>query len=105
MSADGHAPRAVALAYSAGAAAPKLVAKGDGLLAERIVQRAREAGVYVHESTELVALLMQLDLDSRIPPQLYAAVAEVLAWVWRIEQREATGTPADHAAVLPKTLP
>lgn len=83
--------RAVALAYRQGDAAPRVVAKGNGLLAERIVQRAREAGVYVHESAELVALLMQLDLDSRIPPQLYVAIAEVLAWVWRVERGE-TGT-------------
>lgn len=95
MSADPRRGHAVALAYRQGDAAPRVVAKGNGLLAERIVQRAREAGVYVHESAELVALLMQLDLDSRIPPQLYVAIAEVLAWVWRVERREAgqAGTP------------
>jgi len=77
---------AVALAYSAGDAAPRVVAKGKGLIAKEIIQRAKEAGVYVHESPEMVALLMQVDLDDRIPPQLYLAVAELLAWLYRTEQ-------------------
>jgi flagellar biosynthesis protein len=78
-------PHAVALAYQAGDSAPKVVAKGRGLIAEQIIERAREHGVFVHESKELVALLMQVDLDDRIPPALYRAVAELLAWLYRIE--------------------
>jgi flagellar biosynthesis protein len=61
----------VALAYQEEDGAPRVVAKGRGLLAQAIIERARDAGVYVHESPELVALLMQVDLDQRIPPQLY----------------------------------
>lgn len=76
---------AVALAYSAADSAPRIVAKGRGLIAEEIVARAREHGVFVHESPEMVALLMQVDLDARIPPQLYVAVAELLAWIYRME--------------------
>jgi flagellar biosynthesis protein len=76
---------AVALTYRATDAAPRVVAKGKGLIAEEIVARAREAGVYVHQSTELVSLLMQVDIDQRSPPQLYVAVAELLAWLYRIE--------------------
>jgi len=79
---------AVALAYREDEGAPRVVAKGRGLLAQTILARAKEAGVYVHESPELVALLMQVDLDSRIPPQLYVAVAELLAWLYRLEQGE-----------------
>lgn len=77
---------AVALRYQAEDAAPTLIAKGQGLVAEQIIARAREAGIFVHESKELVNLLMQLDLDQQIPPQLYQAVAEVLAWVYEIER-------------------
>lgn len=77
---------AVALAYAAEDGAPRVVAKGRGLLAEEIIARARDAGVFVHESPELVALLMQVDLDERIPPALYVAVAELLAWIYRLEQ-------------------
>jgi len=76
---------AVALAYHDGDGAPKVVAKGRGALAETIIARAREAGIYVHESPELVAVLMQVDLDARIPPELYLAVAELLAWLYRLE--------------------
>ena len=76
---------AVALAYSAADNAPRVVAKGRGLIAEQIIARAREHGVFVHESPEMVALLMQVDLDARIPPQLYVAVAELLAWIYRME--------------------
>jgi flagellar biosynthesis protein len=87
---DADAPRsAVALAYRTGAAAPRVVAKGRGFVAEEIIRRARESGVYVHGSSELVGLLMQVDLDRHIPPRLYVAVAELLAWVWRIEHRAA----------------
>lgn len=81
---------AVALAYEQGSAAPRVVAKGRGLVAAEIIRRAGEAGVYVHESPDLVRMLMQVDLDRHIPPQLYVAVAELLAWIYRLE-REAAG--------------
>jgi flagellar biosynthesis protein len=79
------AREAIALAYSQTDAAPRVVAKGKGLIAEQIIARAKEHGVYVHESPELVALLTQVDLDEHIPPQLYVAIAELLAWLYRIE--------------------
>ncbi len=80
---------AVALAYHAGDFAPRVVAKGKGLIAEAIIAKAREAGVYVHESPDMVGLLMQVDLDAHIPPELYLAVAELLAWLYRLDRREA----------------
>lgn len=79
---------AIALAYQAGDAAPKVVAKGRGLIAQAIIERAREHGVYVHESEDLVGMLMQVELDQNIPPQLYLAVAELLAWLYRLERGE-----------------
>ncbi|MDR3158397.1 MAG: EscU/YscU/HrcU family type III secretion system export apparatus switch protein [Zoogloeaceae bacterium] len=78
---------AVALAYRQTDAAPRVVAKGRGLIAEEIITRAKEHGVYVHESPELLSLLMQVDLDEHIPSQLYLAVAELLAWLYRIEHQ------------------
>ncbi|MBX3628613.1 MAG: EscU/YscU/HrcU family type III secretion system export apparatus switch protein [Nitrosomonas sp.] len=86
MSEQNTRPEAVALAYREGQIAPRIVAKGRGLIAQEIIRRAKESGVYVHESNELVALLMQVDLDDRIPPQLYAAVAELLAWLYHLDQ-------------------
>ncbi|MEN3111407.1 EscU/YscU/HrcU family type III secretion system export apparatus switch protein [Uliginosibacterium paludis] len=88
---------AVALAYQEGEAAPRVVAKGQGLIAQQIIERAREAGVYVHESRELVSLLMQVDLDDRIPPGLYVAIAELLAWIYRLEQDPGAQPPASLA--------
>ena len=81
---------AVALTYHDGRSAPRVVAKGEGLVAEEIMRRARAAGVHVHESRELVGMLMQVDLDSEIPPLLYTVIAELLAWVYRLET-ESTG--------------
>jgi len=94
---------AVALAYSQTDAAPRVVAKGRGAIAEQIILRAREHGVYVHESPELVSLLMQIDLDQRIPPQLYIAVSELLAWLYRLENGE-TITAAPVLSTLPAAL-
>jgi flagellar biosynthesis protein len=89
-------PSAVALAYQSGAAAPTVVAKGRGLLAQTIIERAKEAGIYVHESPALVALLMQVDLDAQIPPELYRAVAELLAWLYQLEKINLSPLPEDR---------
>ena len=94
---------AVALAYSQTDAAPRVVAKGHGMIAEQIILRAREHGVYVHESPELVSLLMQIDLDQRIPPQLYIAVSELLAWIYRLESGQPVA-PTPILSALPETL-
>ena len=61
------------------------------LTAEQIIERAKEHGVAVHESKELVALLMQVELDDDIPPALYRAVAELLAWLYRVEAAQQRG--------------
>ena len=83
-----HPPEiAVALAYRPGESAPQVVAKGRGLIAEAIINEARTHAVYVHQSPELVSLLMQVDIDQHIPPQIYQAVAELLAWLYKMETR------------------
>ncbi len=76
---------AVALAYQTGGA-PKVVASGKGLIADQIINLAKENGVYVHESKEMVALLMDVALDKEIPPNLYRVVAELLVWLYSIEK-------------------
>ncbi|AMX03158.1 EscU/YscU/HrcU family type III secretion system export apparatus switch protein [Microbulbifer thermotolerans] len=80
--------RAVALAYRDGDVSPRVVARGYGELAERIVAEARRQGIYVHDAPELVALLMQLDIDERIPPRLYQVIAELLVWVRGLSSEE-----------------
>lgn len=85
---------AVAMAYGSSDGAPKVVAKGRGLIAQAIIERAKQHGVYVHESAELVGMLMQVELDQQIPPQLYLAVAELLAWLYRLEHADNPTIPA-----------
>lgn len=85
---------AVALAYQSGDAAPKVVARGRGIIAKAIIERAKEHGVFVHESEDLVGMLMQVELDEHIPPQLYLAVAELLAWIYRLEHKEIPAIPS-----------
>lgn len=80
--------RAVALAYREGDVAPRVVARGYGELAERIVAEARRQGIYVHDAPELVALLMQLNIDERIPPRLYQVIAELLVWVRELSSED-----------------
>jgi len=98
---------AVALSYGEHDTAPRVVAKGYGRVADAIVRTARDHGLYVHESRELVSLLMQVDLDAHIPPQLYAAVAELLAWLYRLEagavadDSPAHAPPGSDSAALP----
>lgn len=89
-------PQVVALAYHEGLYAPKVVAKGSGAIAEEILRRAAEAGVYVHQSADLVRLLMRIDLDDQIPEALYLAVAEILAWIRRLEQPAAAPHNLDN---------
>ena len=78
--------KSAALTYS-GEGAPRLVAKGEGELAERIKATAQEVGVPVVEEAGLVQMLCQIPLGDEIPPALYVAVAEVLAHIFRINNR------------------
>jgi len=85
---DISLPRAVALRYDQEQdAAPVVVAKRRALLAERIIELAAEHGVTMYEDPDLVELLYTLDLDMQIPVELYQAVAEVLAFVYRLNGR------------------
>jgi flagellar biosynthesis protein len=82
--------RASALKYE-GVGAPKVVATGQGLIADRIVAAAREAGVAVREDAALAEALASLDLGREIPEDLYAAVAEALAWAYSLDVKARRG--------------
>ena len=84
---------AVALTYGQKKGAPHVVAKGHGLIAQAIIERAKQHGIFVHESEDLVGLLMKIELDQQIPPQLYLAVAELLAWLYRLEHEDTPAIP------------
>ncbi|MBI4558887.1 MAG: EscU/YscU/HrcU family type III secretion system export apparatus switch protein [Candidatus Hydrogenedentes bacterium] len=84
--------KAVALRYRAEQdSAPRVAAKGAGRLAERIIETAKAHGVPIHEDPDLVTLLAKLDLDTEIPEALYRAVAEVLAFIYGLNQRAVKG--------------
>lgn len=80
---------AVAVRYQAESdAAPKVIAKGQGHLAERILAIARAEGIHVQEDPDLLNLLAKLNVDDTIPEELYRAVAEVLAFVYRLNRKQ-----------------
>ncbi|HHN63894.1 MAG TPA: EscU/YscU/HrcU family type III secretion system export apparatus switch protein [Nitrospirae bacterium] len=80
--------KAAALRYDRGRdSAPRLVAKGRGYLAEKIIEIAKERGIPIQEDRELVEILSTLDLYREIPPELYRAVAEILAYIYRVSKK------------------
>lgn len=79
--------KAVALKYTPGQnEAPVVVAKGQGEVAEIILQRAKDSGVAVQEDAALVEVLSKLDLDQQIPAELYSLVAEILSYVYQSDR-------------------
>lgn len=73
--------QAIALEYSPEEDAPKVIATGRGALAERILEKAKEANVPVHEDAKLADTLSRLEIGDMIPPELYEVVAEILVFV------------------------
>ena len=73
--------KAVALEYGENAA-PILTAKGDGKMAQAIIEEAERQGVYIAEDASLVSLLSELELEQQIPESLYVSVAVILSWVY-----------------------
>jgi flagellar biosynthesis protein len=85
---EKNSKNAVALRYQPEKdAVPLVVAKGKGYLAERIQQAARENGVPIKENKQLADYLMALDLYDEIPPELYAVVAEILAFIYSTDRK------------------
>jgi flagellar biosynthesis protein len=82
-------PRAAALRYRKGETAPALIASGRGYVADAILAAAEEAGIPVREDAMLVEALAHLELGDRVPPELYQAVAEALAWAYHLTRRPA----------------
>ena len=73
--------QAIALEYNPDEEAPKVVATGKGAIAERIIEKAKEAAVPVHQDDRLADTLSRLDIGDAIPPELYEVVAEILVFV------------------------
>lgn len=77
---------AVALEYQAGEKAPKVIATGQGYLAEKIIEVAEQSDVPIHKDEKLARSLSVLDIGEYIPPELYSIVAEVLVFVDSMER-------------------
>lgn len=88
--------KAVALKYDPEInIAPKIVAKGQGYVAENILNLAQQNALPVYQNKTLVNMLMALDIDKEIPPELYTTVAEVLAYVYRIDSKAGKNKKGD----------
>jgi flagellar biosynthesis protein len=80
--------KAVALKYEEdGRSAPKVVAKGKGAIAQKIMEKADEFDIPIFQNKALAESLLNLDLDEQIPPNLYKAVAEVFVWLMKSEKK------------------
>jgi flagellar biosynthesis protein len=83
-----------AIEYDARNGVPRVIAKGQGTIADQIIQCALEHGVPIREDVPLTQLLNTLELGEEIPPELYLAVAEIITWVYQVEKRTSTSTAA-----------
>lgn len=79
--------QAVALQYNEENVAPRVIAKGQGYVAENILNAAKKNSVPIYQNKTLTSMLMAVDIDREIPPELYTAVAEILAYVYRMDQK------------------
>jgi len=77
---------AIALEYDPSEVAPKIIATGKGILAEKIIEKAKEVDVPVHQDSKLAGTLSKLEIGDMIPPELYEAVAEILVFVDAMEK-------------------
>jgi len=68
-------------------AAPKLTAKGRGSIAEKIIKLAMEHNIPIRKDPALVQILSRLDIDEQIPPEIYKAIAEILAFVYSVNEQ------------------
>ena len=88
--------RAVALRYREHEdQAPKVIAKGEGLIARTIKEIAQKNGIPLHRDDTLVELLAQIEIDREIPPELYTAIAELISWIYRAN----SALEKEHAAL------
>jgi flagellar biosynthesis protein len=81
--------KAIALKYDEDAdVAPRVKAKGAGVVADKIIELAKKHGIPVKDDPDLVEILSQLDIDEAIPPEIYIAVAELLSFVYSLNSKK-----------------
>ena len=84
--------KAVALQYNPDEIAPKVLAKGAGLIAEKILERAQDSEITVHKDAALVEDLTRMELGEFIPPDLYEAVAQILIFICELDREKTRKT-------------
>jgi flagellar biosynthesis protein len=82
--------KAVAIEYGS-KNSPSVIAKGEGEIAKAIIRYAEENGIWITQNSNLVALLSRIDVEHEIPPELYKAVAVILAWVYWLKKLDING--------------
>lgn len=83
---DKKKRKAVALSYDPSSQAPQVVASGQGAVADRIIEKAKEHDVATYQDEGLADTLLKLDLGEMIPPELYGVVAEILVYVDKMDK-------------------
>lgn len=86
---------AVALEYDPADSAPHVIASGKGVLADKIIEKAKESKVPIHEDDKLADTLSRLDIGEMIPPELYEVVAEILVFVDAMDKIKAKMAKAE----------
>lgn len=90
--------QAIALEYNPQEDAPKVVATGRGILAEKIIEKAKESDIPIHRDDKLANTLSRLDIGDMIPPELYEVVAEILVFVDAMDKIRSKGFDARVAS-------
>ena len=96
--------RAIALRYEEDDKAPKIVASGAGEIARRILELAAQNDIPIQHDDSLVDILGKLDVGFEIPPETYRAVAEILAFLYRTDEKWRKRVEAKNSIVLPEEL-
>ena len=78
--------KAVALNYAPSNQAPQVIASGQGAVADRIIEKAKEHDVATYQDEGLADTLLKLDIGDMIPPELYGVVAEILVYVDKMDK-------------------
>ncbi len=86
---DGQKKKAVALLYDPNNQAPQVVAAGQGVIADKIIETAKDSDVPLYKDTDLTETLLKLDIGDCIPPELYGVVAEILVYVDKMDKIKA----------------
>lgn len=90
--------QAVAIRYDEGeSSAPTVIASGKGLIAEKIIATAKEAGIHIQKDANLVELLAKVEIGEEIPVELYQTVAEVLGFVYQVNEKFKNKVSIDKA--------